>query len=328
MRRMYISPLPRLAWVAVLAIAGGACSASSDGNASATGGKSGGTGGTGALPGTGGTNATGGTGALPGTGGATGGTTNSGTGGDVTGAGGDVTGTGGMDSSGGAGGQGQPMGGGTGTGNAGTSGGGCGTAAFCDDFERTMLGPNWMLEPGSNTIEISTMQHHSGTSSAHIKLGTSAGATYLNATKGFPFPNDTFWGRVWLYAMNGLEMKHHVFIEEQNAATMKAVRVLNTQNDAQLATNMQLGDKTGYSTPAVQMPQGKWSCFEWNITATGGKGTVTLYLDGVDLKATLTGVAIPQIDKTRLGMQRYMGGAAGDLWYDDYAVGTTRIGCN
>jgi hypothetical protein len=77
------------------------------------------------------------------------------------------------------------------------------------------------------------------------------------------------------------------------------------------------------------MPQGKWSCFEWHITATGGKGTVNLYLDGTEVPGTaLPDSTIPHVDKTRLGIQRYGGGTAGELWYDDYAVGAERIGCN
>jgi hypothetical protein len=153
-------------------------------------------------------------------------------------------------------------------------------------------------------------------------------ANYVDAAKGFPFTNDSFWGRVWMYAMTGTEMGHHVYIEAQSGATNKSgVRVLNTQRAALVATNLQVGDKSGIST--VPMPQGKWSCFEWHITATGGKGSVNLYLDGTEVPGTaLTNVAIPHVDKTRLGIQRYGGGTAGELWYDDYAVGAERIGCN
>ena len=328
MRRVHISPLPRFAWIAVLAIVGGACSASS-GPASATGGKSGATGGAGALPGTGGgtggTDATGGAGALPDTGGATGGSTNSGTGGEVTG-------TGGMDSTGGAGGQAQPMGGTPGTSNGGTSGGGCGAAAFCDDFEgSTMLGPAWMLDNSvaGNTIEVVSTQHHSGMNAVHIKYGTAAMATYLDDTKGFPFPNDSFWGRVWMYAMTGLETGHHVFIETRNGAQsdMSGVRELNTQTPSILATNLQSSDNSGKST--VPLPQGKWTCFEWQVKATGGTGEVHLYMDGTEVPGTAkTGWTIPHLMKQRIGIQRYNGGTAGELWYDDFAVGTARIGCN
>jgi len=44
--------------------------------------------------------------------------------------------------------------------------------------------------------------------------------------------------------------------------------------------------------------------------------------------AGLTGVAIQHLMKQRIGIQRYGSGTAGELWYDDYAVGTTQIGCD
>jgi hypothetical protein len=282
------------------------------------------------MPGTGG--ATGGS-TSPTTGGsaagaATGGAGTSGTGGTGSGIGGGGTGTGGADATGGAGGQ--PNGGVAGGASGGASSG-CGMAAFCDDFERnTMLGAEWMIDSQTtaNTIEVSSTQHHSGMNAVHIKYGTGAMANYVDAAKGFPFTNDSFWGRVWMYAMTGTEMGHHVYIEAQSGPTNKSgVRVLNTQRAALVATNLQVGDKSGIS--AVPMPQGKWSCFEWHITASGGKGAVNLYLDGTEVPGTaLTNVDIPHVDKTRLGIQRYGPGTAGELWYDDYAVGAERIGCN
>jgi hypothetical protein len=325
MQRIPLLILVQFSGIAFLPILGGACSPSD--SESESGGSSGATGGT-----------------LPGTGGATGGSTSVGSGGSAAGAttGGTLPGTagatgagtggggmGGADAT--AGGGGVSQSGGGGGGNGGASSSGCGTATFCDDFERsTTLGAEWMLDnpQAANTIAVDSTQHHSGMNAVHIKYGTGAMATYVDAAKGFPFPNDSFWGRVWLYAMTGLEMGHHVYIEAQSGPTNKSgVRVLNTQRAALIATNLQVGDQSGIST--VPMPQGKWSCFEWHITATGGKGAVNLYLDGTEVAGTaLTNATIPHVDKTRLGIQRYGGGTAGELWYDDYAVGAERIGCN
>jgi len=325
----------RLALIVGLTVVGGACLPNND-PVSATGGSSGATGGAGMPPATGGSTnpgtggnvtATGGTGTLPGTGGATGGSSNSGTGGDALGTGG-TDGTG----SGGAGGRGQSTGGAIGTSNGGTSGGGCGAAAFCDDFERsTMLGTEWMLDNTvtANTIQVDSTQHHSGMNALHIKYGTAAMATYVSDSKGFPFPNDSFWGRVWMYAMTGPETGHHVFIETRNGAQtdQSGVRELNTQTPSILATNLQSSDASGKST--VPLPQGKWACFEWQVKATGGTGEVHLYMDGTEVPGTAkTGWKIPNLMRQRIGIQRYSAGTAGELWYDDFAVGTARIGCN
>jgi hypothetical protein len=322
MQRIPFLFLAQFAGVAFLPVLGGACSPSD--SESESGGSSG---------------APGGAGTSAGTGGATGGSTSVGTGGSAAGAAtggggtspgtaGAATGGGGADATGGVGGFNQSGAGGGGSGGASS---GCGTATFCDDFERsTMLGAEWILDNSvaANTIEVISTQHHSGMNAVHIKYGTGAMATYLDAAKGFPFTNDSFWGRVWMYAMTGLEAGHHIYIEAQSGPTNKSgVRVLNTQKMAFIATNLQSNDQTGLS--AVTMPQAKWSCFEWQIKATGGTGEVHLYMDGTEVPGTTkSGWAIPHVDKTRLGIQRYGGGTAGELWYDDYAVGAERIGCN
>ncbi len=323
----------RFACVAALAIAGGACAPSDPG--SATGGRSGATGGVG-MAGTGGSTNVGTGGDAAGTGGAdamggsgTGGSDTSGTGGsDTSGTGGGGTATGGSDASGGAGGRGQSTGGAAG---GATTGGGCGAAAFCDDFERTMLGADWMNENAANMIAIDTAQHHSGMSSVHIQYGTGGVNAFVASGKGYPFPNDSFWGRVWLYAKTTAEINHHVYIDLANSAQKgvspnPSVRILNTQKMSFIATNT-LGDKNG--TSAVPLPQEKWSCFEWHIAAMMGKGTVELYLDGTVVPGTTQmNVSIPNVNTTRLGLQRFAPGVAAELWYDDYAVGAARIGCN
>ena len=83
----------------------------------------------------------------------------------------------------------------------------------------------------------------------HIKYGTAAMATYLDAAKGFPFPNDSYWGRVWMYAMTGLESGHHVYIEARVAGGnyYTGVRALNTQGNGMIATNLESSDKGGTS---------------------------------------------------------------------------------
>ncbi|MEO8214575.1 MAG: hypothetical protein ABI560_15340 [Myxococcales bacterium] len=327
MRTISFSVPARCAAIALFAVVGGACASSSSSD-SATGGKSGATGGSpgsgGATggstnPGTGGSvTATGGadaTGGSSGTGGATGGSTNPGTGGGVTATGGTAGGAGAPQGSGGTAGA---------SSNGGTSGG-CGAAAFCDDFERsTMLGAEWMLDNSvmANTIVVESTQHHSGMNAVHIKYGTGAMATYLDAAKGFPFASDSYWGRVWMYAMTGLESGHHVYIEARAATGSTGVRALNTQGTGKIATNLESSDGGGTST--VSLPQAKWTCFEWHIM-----GGVHLYMDGTEVPGTAqTNWTIPHMTKQRIGVQRYGGGTAGELWYDDYAVGTDRIGCN
>jgi hypothetical protein len=321
-----------------------ACASSNGSTPDGTGGQaSGGTVGTGGAPGTGGMTlgtggaATGSGGANTGSGGAamgSGGTT--GTGGQTTGSGGDSSGgsgpgTGGS-ASGGAGGGSAGRGAGGSVGTAGATGAGnCNGAVLCDSFDRATLGPDWMLENAvaANVVEIVTDKFHSGTSSVHMKFGTASGATFISETKGFP--STSYWGRVWLFVMTGLESGHHVYIEGSTGMNMTntGVRALNTQGAGLIATNIAPPDTGATSTMA--MPQGTWNCFEWQVANTAGKVNVNLYIGGVEVPKTAASVAAVagnmNLIKQRIGYERYSAGAAGDMWIDDYAIGPTRINC-
>jgi hypothetical protein len=224
---------------------------------------------------------------------------------------------------------------GAGTASAGDAsvGQGCTGAVFCDGFEGSAaLKTDWTVDNSvpANTIEVVTNMAHTGTNSVHIKYGTAATASYVDESKGFPFMGNSYWGRVWMYAMTGLEANHHVWIEARTGAGGTGVRALNTQGGGYLATNLESTD--GNKTSTLTLPQGKWTCFEWQIASMGGNaatGAVHLYMNGTEVPGTAqTNWVIPNLTKQRIGIQRYGGGTAGELWYDDYAVGTARVGCN
>jgi hypothetical protein len=282
----------------------------------------------GSNPGTGGA----GTGGATGTGGRTG------SGGAATSSGGASVGTGGAAvGTGGAANGGSQAGGATATGGraaGGAAGGGSGTcngAALCDSFERAALGPDWTLDNSvpANVVEIVTTRAHTGTSSVHMMFGTARTATFIDETIGFPATNNSYWGRVWLFVMTGLEPNHHVYIEGSTGVDPPniGVRALNTQGNGLIATNIAPPDTGGTST--VPMPQGVWTCFEWQVIATAGTGGVHLFMNGTEVPGTVAlNRPIPNLIKQRIGYERYAAGTAGELWIDDYAIGTARITCN
>jgi hypothetical protein len=286
-----------------------------------------------------------------------------GLGGSLTGAGGDTStggagpGTGGDGPGGalGAGGSGRGGSGAVGSGGsaggtaggAGAGGGGSGTcnAVFCDDFEAsTTLGAAWTVDKvAANVVEVvSTMAPHSGSSgknTVHMHFTTASGATFIHESMGFPAPMNTVWGRVWFYVMNDPTSNgHDVYIEAADVlSTNTGVRPLNTQS-GKMAINVDPGlnaNEDGANAMLVPgitstaIPRGVWTCFEWSIIApTTGSGSVTLYMGGAQL-ATIAKTKVPALMFQRVGYEHYNGdSAAGDLWIDDYAVGTKRITCN
>lgn len=242
------------------------------------------------------------------------------TGGGTAGAGGAGVGQGGIPGGGG----GAATGGAAGGPGVGGGSGNCNGAALCDDFERAMLGPDWVLDNTAPTvIELVTNKGHNSMSSVHISFGTAATQSYISESKTFPAMGNAFWGRAWIFSMAPLG-GHQIYVEARVGAgsDKTGVRPVNTQG-MNLATNLESSDAG--MTSNIKMTMGSWVCYEWQITGIGGAGTFTSYVDGMMIgKQNGT---IPALMRQRIGFQRYMAGTAGEMWIDDVAIGAARIGC-
>jgi hypothetical protein len=230
------------------------------------------------------------------------------------------------------GGPGGGVGGLAGSAAGGAAGGGsdnCNGAALCDSFERAMLGPDWVVDKtgAATVVELVTNKGHTGTNSVHVTFDTASMAGYIDETKTFPAMDNAFWGRIWIWAANGVQTSHSTYIEARvGVGDRTGVRVLNTLSN-NLASNLESSDASKGSN--IANPVGKWVCYEWQITGIGGTGNVHVYMDGTELTTlAATGWTIPKLAKLRVGYQRFgMGGPAGEVWLDDVGVGSQRIGC-
>jgi hypothetical protein len=179
----------------------------------------------------------------------------------------------------------------------------------------------------ANVVEVVSTMAHTGKNSVHMKFTTANGATFIHETMGFPITT-ALWGRVWLYIMNDPTSNgHDVYIEGSagGANVMNnGVRPLNTQG-GKMSINVDpgLNGEDGASS-TMTLPRGAWTCFEWEITSVP---SVTLYMGGMQL-ATLAKTKAAALIDMRVGYEHYNADkAAGDMWIDDYAVGTTRQNC-
>jgi polysaccharide lyase-like protein len=246
-----------------------------------------------------------------------------------------------------AGGNTAPPDSGSASGDGGTAGCPAG-AIFCDGFEgSTTLDSNWTVvsTPGStNTTTVVTTKAHTGTNSVHISFANgSSGYTFINETKGFPITT-AIWGRVWLNVTT-TPGAHEIYIQTSDGMSIgnNGIRALNTYNGPDIRTNIDpvgTSETNGISNPAVALPMGTWTCFEWTVGLTGTMGTVSLYMNatGTTTAALVPGttatfpstgnVAIPAMIEQQVGYERYGSGAAADIYIDDYAIGTTQLGCD
>ncbi len=262
-------------------------------------------------------------------------------------------------SSGGAGSSGSTSGSGSSSGTAssggvdagkmgGSSGGGAGEggaagcpagATFCDDFETgTMLGGAWTVDNtlGATVNVVSTLttmpgptMAHSGKNAVQISFTTGSGYAMLVNKSGFPDPMG-IWGRVWMYIETpATDTGHDVYIEGSTGVTlnMYGIRPFNSQKGNISINQSQMGLSESGPTSTMAVPRGAWTCFEWNISASGASGTLALYVGGAMMPLQSLKSQIPTLVESRVGYERFGAGTAGNLWIDDFAVGATRLGC-
>ncbi|RSM37088.1 cellulose-binding protein [Amycolatopsis balhimycina DSM 5908] len=227
---------------------------------------------------------------------------------------------------------------------------GCANAAICDDFEQQTGGTpggRWTVGAanctGTGTVAVDSTVAHSGSRSVkvtgqggycnHAFLGTSLGSVGSGA----------FYGRFWVRHTTALPTGHVAFMAMRDTADAGRDLRAGGQNRA-LQWNRESDDATlPAQSPAgvaqsVPLPTGTWSCFEFQLDGAGGK--LRTWLNSTEVPGLVVdGVPTPDIDQQwlgrawhpavtdlRLGWESYAGDAD-TLWFDDVAVGSTRIGC-
>jgi len=189
----------------------------------------------------------------------------------------------------------------------------------------------WMVDSSvfGNVVEVVSDKAHTGTNSVHMSFTATEGFTFICENQGLlGLP---LWGRVWMFIMNDPSSAGpDVYLETSDGYLQThGVRALSTQGgimtiNVDSTTGAGTGETASSNTP---LPRGAWTCFEWQIAATGATGSVTLYMNGAQL-ASLPNVGLPNLTSQCIGYQHDAADSvAGDMWIDDFAIGTTRLNC-
>jgi hypothetical protein len=226
------------------------------------------------------------------------------------------------------------------SGAGGTSGaGGSGSAPlFTDDFEAATISTKWTPRiNGGGTFTLDTSHKHGGNQSLHVTPNN--GYSTLLAVEGspvFPAPNNTFFGRVWLLVPT-LPATNHVIWLEAGDVTNDTHEVRIGMNLGYLQTNLYFNGEVDLRDPAATMTANSWMCIEFQM----GPDQLVVWLNGTQSTAVSTtnwaqigngmnggGAArsgwSPTYAAFRLGWEL---NAGTDIWYDDVALGYSRIGC-
>lgn len=244
---------------------------------------------------------------------------------------------------------------------------GCSSLPLCDDFESDTAGspPNsslWTLSAalgcqtvaaGAVTID-ATHPAHSGKNSVKVTGATGSCATWFGNTSALAALGTTFYVRFYVQFQNATVMDH-VYFNAMRDANISAVP--QTQNSADTGlgmiqqylvwsrasddATMPDQDTMGFAQTVAAPPStASWHCFEYGIDEA--QGTIQAWLDSTEIKGLeengtpVQGVNDQWISKTwrpkfadvRFGWLDFGGGAAMTLWFDDIAIGPSRIGCS
>jgi len=229
-------------------------------------------------------------------------------------------------------------------------------SAVCDDFEEGGAVPDptrWKVltsysgQPSDkNRITIDSQHAARGTRALHVHTETND-PVYIE-TVALPLANNGFFGRVRAYfaADPGARSKGHwgsfVGIGKKTASGQDievriggqfSILVANYSPNDALQTS---ASRDGYYDDGAKLPIASWACFEFQFDGAGNE--LHVWLDGVELERLhvtdwnqfghgLTPDWSPRYDRLRIGYQSWNADTPIDVWYDDIAVATQRVGC-
>ncbi len=237
--------------------------------------------------------------------------------------------------------------GGSATGGATASGGGPPTSAvFTDDFESSSLDSEWVMRiNGNGSFSLDDGHKHGGNKA--LRTSPSNGYSTLLAVEGapvFPAPNNTFYARVWFWlpastfqaVKPGSGGPHVIWLEAGTVDNDKQELRIG-MNLGYLQSNLWPGD-IDLRDPTAVLKSETWHCLEVKM----GNDDLEVWLDDKrsDAISTKTWVSVdpangglsspksnwsPTYEAFRIGFELNAG--TNEIYYDDVALGYSRIGC-
>ncbi len=216
---------------------------------------------------------------------------------------------------------------------------------FCEDFQSVPLGGatslKWGVDTSHGTLTVEKAPRGQRVLHGHTERN---GRAFLRV-EDFSAPGNSFYGRVRLKVgafPRKPDWAHYTLIEATGQGP-EIVRPLGGQYVPTAgralwgvgADGGPTGDWTNWRESAPSR-EDVWQCVEWRMDATDNR--VELWFDGVpqpDLTVSTyshggnpVDFVFPRFDTVKFGWQLYQpNDGAYDLWMDDIALATRRIGC-
>jgi hypothetical protein len=210
---------------------------------------------------------------------------------------------------------------------------------FCESFEDQPAGPASAKPPwtpsinGEGELSIDTSVAHGG--SHALKAHGDGFSTFL-VLSGELLPSQAgpLYVRTYVRLAEAMSAGHNTFLVADTTAApgagnafrlgeMNAMLMYTVSGD----THGALANDNYYSDhlPGAALEPLTWACLE--VALDSQKPEIQVWLDGAEI-ADLhhSDWPLDPYDSLRFGFEKYAGPVS-DVWYDDIAIGTTRIGC-
>ena len=224
--------------------------------------------------------------------------------------------------------------------------------AVCEDFETTVAldGGIWHATTKNGSVTIDSIHAARGSSALHVHVENAAGnhAVLMNSSlfAAGGWPGNHFFGRTFFWLEPSATTNHNGFITAQGPVLAadggptgsSAIYGVHETHD-NFVTHYGLNGPPdgGFCDCGVKssrpIPVGHWACLEWEFD--GPANSTHTWVDEEEvLDAAITpamGYRAPQFQNLTVGFTMYHteldAGAAYDLWYDELALDSARIGC-
>lgn len=222
---------------------------------------------------------------------------------------------------------------------------------LCEDFESGDLSPTIWTVSGTTPV-IDSMERARGTRALHITQNGD-GLSYIREKTTFPEPNDTYFGRVFVYFKSlptppGMTYAHWTLLAASGTGIPGEIRVSgqlqNGKNLFGVGTDNRTDGGTGDWTNSdddpkgspTAVPIGTWICIEWMHKRDTNE--TAFWWDAfshpsLSTAATVHGgntspYLLPQFTQIWLGWQEYQSSTeVFESWIDEIAIDRQRIGC-
>jgi len=215
----------------------------------------------------------------------------------------------------------------------------------CDDFESMTVGmppSGYVLESGGGApgeITVTDQTAHAGRQSVFVNGNTFSSLFTKKGPPVFPQASNSYYVRFWIRLSNEFPSGHGTFVEAGPDETKNENEIRIGFHVNQLEVNRMPGDAEqlsnggNYNDPAsgIHFVEATWHCVE--VLFDGGHDELRVWFEGsevpelhvTDWKRGDVGWS-PAYAAVRFGYEMY-GSAPLQVWYDDIAIGTGRIGC-